>query len=108
MATESIANISTTNGTGYTKFPDGTLIGFGRISLTTVGDGDKTISETFNQPFTTTPYVVANQGSDSNTWSYLSIAATTISTTGFTIKANSFESGSSNVKISWIAIGRWK
>ncbi len=83
------------SGTGYTKFPDGTLICY--------GSGSTNILYDFPIPFTITPSMAAiHRGSTG-----VNMIISTLSLTDFTTKSG-YDNGNTSIDVLWQAIGRWK
>ena len=113
------SNLGFDEGSGYVKFPNGTLIQWGSFS---VGPVDVTaswgqlfessgisVNETFNEPFYSSPQLTYRCRASGV--QVLLEDATYVSTTGITGTVYLYRPTASlsvSATISWMAIGRWK
>ena len=97
------------SSTNYCKMPDGTLIQWGKVSITTgtaaVPFGYRGVAAvTFAMTFVSLPAVITSPEDDGGYWNS---GSNTITNTSFTASmAGNLQSVTKNVD--WIAIGRWK
>ena len=109
MATSPMEKVTNNSGSDYCKMPDGTLIQWGRVSVTTGStkadlgyNGYSIVS--FPIDFNSIPVVLCSPEENAGYWN---ASATYISKTLFAAYiAGNQQNTSKNVM--WVAIGRWK
>ena len=98
---------SGSNDYGYwTKFPDGTLINRGSVTMAHADSDHRTYTITFPLAFVDTNYnpsVVPNAGGIANFGAVLTDSYTT-TTMGVSVTRRS----TANLEMTWLVIGRWK
>lgn len=87
------------SGTGYVKFPNGTMICYGSYASQNVWSNQIGFAETFIDTPKVIPSVIANASTP------IGFTALTITTTNFTL---SYNTSSGAKTVFWIAIGKWK
>ena len=110
MASGTIVNNNSTGSSNSLKLPDGTFIQWGLVSVTTNAStssafkykGQSTV--TFDEPFTTVPYVVTNVRDNAAYWNS-EHASTTTTSVEINVGGNT---NNATKSADWIAVGRWK
>lgn len=101
------SNLGFVEGNGYIKFPNGTLIQWGRTtSITVAGSSTANTAIAFSPAFYETPMVYACVLSSIP--AQRSATASGASTTGCTVYFQNTTTSSVGMDAHWLAIGRWK
>ena len=111
-AMKSYCNSLVSNGSGYTKLPDGTLICYGTLVVPSVSaNSGKEITVTLPLAFKDTNYYVTIcHRYNVAYWSWLAITTNsrTASVVRFGLWNNSGSGATAEMALDYIAIGRWK
>ena len=106
MATGPIKQVTNNSVDGYCKMPDGTLIQWGKTSISrNAGQNSATVN--YQIPFISEPSVTATySATHPEIWFCSAEGSSTTQITLYMYNSGTTASGSGTVK--WLAIGRWK